>query len=183
MPENRETAYYHLEKYHAEIFPRTDPVSFHELLFMVEAPYFFTGINIWEYVSRIPIQEIKPHFIGKNILETLKLSRDECEIYPYYELLFSMYCNMPVQPLIVGLNEFGDLIAFEGRHRLRLMALWNVLEGRYPEVPCIMVKKIEDRPETRIPEKYAEWQQYLGKTAIAAMAREAKRTYAKFLRA
>jgi hypothetical protein len=159
---------YKLRKYHTEIFGTAAPASFFEMLFKVEAPKFFTDIDIWQYVERMP-----------NNFREFPLQKEEANVYPFYEIYLHLMENGIKRPLIFQYTD-GNLECIEGRHRLRLMALMRRFK-MFPEIPCVVCEIVGEIPEDRIPEKYWLWQEWMHDEAIVKVARERKKQYEELL--
>lgn len=173
--------YYIVNKYHEKIFGKPDKVSYYELLFAVEAPQFFSGINIWRYCDRVPIAEV--------LRSVAKISNDEltkpCVPYPFYDLFSQIWTGDLRSPLIFK-GFRGESVCIEGRHRLRLLTLFynenpEVFEKRIGNIPIVFVEEVEGESEKNLPEKYNEWARWLSDNNIITDSKRKKAIYEKFL--
>lgn len=174
---------YKVRRHHKEIIGTEEPCSFYQLLYVVEAPMSFTGINIWEYVERISVEDLKAYYNSDTPINTYQLSRDECKQYPYYELFWNMNQNLIQHPLIVE-QSTEQLFVLEGRHRLRLMILFSIFQHRYLEIPCIIVEKTEKQDDRayRNTDAYLFWTTWLHKNNFPQVAKQARDVFTKFVK-
>ena len=182
-PEKEPTFFYTVRKHHKEIFKKDSPVSFFELLYMVEAPQSFTRLNIWEYVERIPVLSLNYYYKPGAKIRDYKLTEGELKQYPYYELFMDLYRGLPSCPLIFQEVEDGSLRVIEGAHRLRLLVLFYILRNRWPEIPGVVVRAVAGNNEDyRQTEDYRVWIEWLRKNSLSNTVKNQKELFNEFIR-
>jgi hypothetical protein len=152
-------SYFKLINHHEEIFGKKEPCSFFELLFMVEAPHHISGINIYNFVERVDSSQLDKLSMSCKSFGR-KLSNDDVEAYPYYEILLSILSGNFLSPLTFIEKDDGVFHVIEGKHRARLIGLCEKLNIVIKDIPIIRCKFIEKRTDIIIPEKYGEWLRY-----------------------
>lgn len=148
--------YYKIDRYHKEIFGFEDSCSYHELLFITEAPKELSGIDIWKYVTYVPLKECNHYSDKISTHPYYVLTKKELEEYPYYEMFISMYLGNHMSPLIFMKNKDG-LVCIEGRHRVRLAQMFNTRGITLDNLPAIIVKYCDTRDAPRYPKNYEKW--------------------------
>lgn len=155
MPDSYE--YFTVRKHHEEIFKKPDPVSIQELIFVVEAPAYISKVNIWRYTEKINLDDICPD-------EVTKVSKEEMEHYPHYDLFRKLWDGYIITPFILESKD-NELIPLEGKHRLRMLKLFKAASpDRFNKtiglLDCVVVKFVETRDYLQRPIKFEEFEDF-----------------------
>ncbi len=176
----QKTPYYTVREHHKDIFKTDSPISLNQLIFVTEAPPNLSGINIWDYVERVPTRELSLYHHANTAnwekeVNAYKLTIEEITWYPYYELFLRLNRGQLDSPLIFKEEKDGQLLILEGKHRLRILLLLFIVKNIWKEIPCLVVEETgivkEEDCDTDLG--FKPWIQHI---------KEAKETFSEFIR-